>query len=168
MWLAMRGALGAQVHERHRASYLATTTNMTVLVLDSEDPIGAEAKARAETPLSQLDGVERIEGTYPFDVRLGQERSRLNRFFWNMRLPEFRDRFHADEAALCADCQLTQEETALVRARDWLGLVRYGVNFFVLEKFARLVGRSNLEVYAAMRGESFEEFLATRRVPEAR
>ena len=55
-----------------------------------------------------------------------------------------------------------------MRERDWLGLVRYGVNFFVLEKFARLVGKSNLEVYAAMRGESFEEFLATRRVPEAR
>lgn len=168
MWLAMRGALGDEVHELHKSSYLATTTNMTVLVLESEEPAGTQAATHADASLSQLDGVEEIGGTYPFDVRLGQERSRLNRFFWNMRLPEFRERFHADEAALCADCQLTPEETALVRERDWLGLVRYGVNFFVLEKFARLVGKSNLEVYAAMRGESFEEFLATRRVPEAR
>ena len=26
-----------------------------------------------------------------------------------------------------------------MRRRDWLGLIRYGVNFFVLEKFARVV-----------------------------
>ena len=40
--------------------------------------------------------------------------------------------------------------------------------FFVLEKFARVVRMSNLEVYAKMRGESFEDFMKTRRVPEAR
>lgn len=55
-----------------------------------------------------------------------------------------------------------------MRSRDWPGLVRYGVNFFVLETFARVVRMSNLEVCAAMRGESFEDFMKTRRVPDAR
>jgi hypothetical protein len=59
---------------------------------------------------------------------------------------------------------LTDEEATLVRNRDWLGLVRYGVNFFVLEKFARVVRMSNLEVC----GESFDDFLKTRRVLDAR
>lgn len=47
------------------------------------------------------------------------------------------------------------------------GLIRGGANFFVLEKFARLVGETNLEVYASMRGETFDEFMLTRAVPDA-
>jgi hypothetical protein len=85
-----------------------------------------------------------------------------------MRLPEARAEFSADEQAACEAAGLTAEETRMVRERDWIGLVRYGTNFFVLEKFARLVGETNLEVYAEMRGETFDEFMATRRVPDAR
>jgi gallate dioxygenase len=45
---------------------------------------------------------------------------------------------------------------------DWRELIHYGVIFFVLEKLAAAVGVSNLHVYAAMRGQSLEEFQATR------
>jgi protocatechuate 4,5-dioxygenase alpha chain len=82
--------------------------------------------------------------------------------------PEVRERFLADAEAAMAEAGLSEEEKRLVRARDWIGLVRYGVNFFVLEKFARVVRMTNLEVYAKMRGETFEAFMKTRRVPEAR
>ena len=116
----------------------------------------------------QLEGIERIAGTYPFDLRASIRTLHLNRFFWRMTEPAFRERFHADEEALYGECGLSDDERDLVRRRDWLGLVRYGVNFFVLEKFARVVRMSNPDVYAAMRGESLEEFLATRNVPGAR
>jgi hypothetical protein len=116
----------------------------------------------------QLAGIERIPGTYPFDLRASVRTLTLNRFFWRMTEPAFRERFRADEEALYADAGLSEEERALVRRRDWLGLVRYGVNFFVLEKFARVLRMSNPDVYAAMRGESLEQFLATRNVPGAR
>jgi hypothetical protein len=116
----------------------------------------------------QLEGIEQIEGTYAFDLRSSMKGLRLNRFFWNLRLAEHRDRFQIGEAGAMRDAELTVEEQSLVRNRDWLGLVRYGVNFFVLEKFARVVKMSNLEVYAYMRGESFPDFMKTRRVPEAR
>jgi gallate dioxygenase len=116
----------------------------------------------------QLDGIEAIPGTYPFDVRQSVKALRLNRFFWRMREPGFREEFLRDEAGLMARQGLSEEERSLVARRDWLGLVRYGVNFFVLEKFARVVRLSNLEVYAAMRGETLEEFLKTRNVPDAR
>ena len=46
--------------------------------------------------------------------------------------------------------------------KDWLGLVRYGVCFFVLEKFAAVIGVSNIHVYAAFRGQSLEDFQKTR------
>ena len=44
-------------------------------------------------------------------------------------------------------------------------MVRRGVSFFVLEKMAAVLGVSNPEVYAAFRGETLEQFLATRKVP---
>ena len=42
MWLAMRGAMGPHLRERHRAYYLATTTAMTVVLYD-EAASAAEA-----------------------------------------------------------------------------------------------------------------------------
>jgi protocatechuate 4,5-dioxygenase alpha chain len=62
---------------------------------------------------------------------------------------------------------LNECEKHLIRERDWLGLIQYGANFFVLEKFARGSKKTNLEVYTAFRGESFEDFMKTRRVPDA-
>ena len=116
----------------------------------------------------QLEGLERIAGTYPFDLATSVRTLRINRFFWRMTDPAHRARFVADETGLCAGEGLSVEECDLVRRRDWLGLVRYGVNFFVLEKFARVSKTTNLHVYAEMRGESLEQFLATRNVPGAR
>jgi protocatechuate 4,5-dioxygenase alpha chain len=116
----------------------------------------------------QLAGLEDVAGTYPFDLRASHRALKLNRFFWRMVQPEWRQRFAADPEALMTDAGLSDQEKALVRARDWIGLVRYGVCFFVMEKFARVARMSNLEVYAAMRGESFEAFMQTRRVPDAR
>jgi gallate dioxygenase len=116
----------------------------------------------------QLEGVSTIPGTYPFDLRVNLRTRRLNTFLWNLRLPDHRATFMASEAASMQAAGLTNEEQRLVTARDWLGLVKYGVNFFVLEKFARVAKTTNLEMYAQMRGETFEEFLATRRVPDAR
>ena len=116
----------------------------------------------------QLDGIETIEGTYPFDLRASVRALRLNRFFWSMTKPEARELYRRDAEASFDSAGLTDAERDLVRERDWLGLVRYGVCFFVLEKFARVAKLSNPDVYAAMRGETLDAFLATRNVPDAR
>ena len=47
-------------------------------------------------------------------------------------------------------------------ALDWRGMIHYGVSFFMLEKLGAVVGVSNLHIYAAMRGQSLEEFQKTR------
>ena len=52
----------------------------------------------------------------------------------------------------------------LIKNRRWIEMVRRGVSFFVLEKMAAVIGVSNPEVYAAFRGETLEEFMATRKV----
>ena len=165
MWLAMRGALSDDIRKVHQNYYLATTTAMTVLVFEEHE---AAASGAGKAGNVQLEGVETIPGTYAFDIRTAVDTIKLNRFFWEMRTPTARAAFQSDEAAACAEAGLTAAETALVRARDWLGLIKGGANFFVLEKFARLVGETNLEVYASMRGETFDEFMQTRQVPDAR
>lgn len=116
----------------------------------------------------QIAGLEELEGTYVFDLRTSNRTLAFNRFFWNMIREEYRQAFWTDEEAAMSAANLSDVEKALVRARDWLGIVQYGVSFFVLEKWARVVKKTNLEVYAIMRGESFEEFMQTRQVPGAR
>ena len=121
---------------------------------------------RTQNP--QTVGLEDLTGTYVFDLRVCNRTLNLNRFFWNMIRAASREAFWSDEEAAMTDAGLNDTEKTLVRARDWLGLVKYGVNFFVLEKWARVVKKTNLEVYAIMRSESFEDFMATRQVPDAR
>jgi len=113
----------------------------------------------------QLEGIEQIDGTYAFDLRTSNRTLKLNRFFWNMIGAAYREAFLQDPDAVMTAAGLTAQEKTMVEQRDWIGLVRHGVNFFVLEKFARVARKSNLEVYASMRGETLDEFLATRRVP---
>ena len=76
--------------------------------------------------------------------------------------PAHRARFLADPEGAFADAGLTEQERDLVRRRDWRGLIHYGVIFFMLEKLGAVVGVSNLHIYAAMRGQSLEEFQKTR------
>lgn len=116
----------------------------------------------------QLEGVERLEGTYPFDVRKSYKARKLNRFLWNLRLPECRAPFMVDEGAACDTAGLSDYEKNLVLKRDWLAMIKYGVPMFLIEKIARVLKITNMEIYAIFRGETFEEFLKTRRVPGAR
>lgn len=116
----------------------------------------------------QLEGIEDIAGTYPFDLRVSNRTLRLNRFFWNMIRADFREAYLRDPVAAMTGAGIAPDEQKMVLAQDWIGLVRHGVNFFVLEKFARVARKTNLEVYGLMRGETLEEFMATRRVPTMR
>ncbi|MES2261787.1 MAG: protocatechuate 3,4-dioxygenase [Pseudomonadota bacterium] len=113
----------------------------------------------------QLEGIGELEGTYVFDVAKSVKAVRLNRFFWRHREPAFRALVERDLHAAFDELQLSEEERRLTEECDWIGLIRYGVSFFVLEKFARVRKTSNLAVYAAMRGETLDDFLATRKVP---
>lgn len=116
----------------------------------------------------QLAGLDDLEGTYIFDLRASHKALKLNRFLWSMIAAPARERYLADEEAAMTESGLSEKEKALLRARDWLGLVQNGATLFVMEKFARVVRKTNLEVYALMRGETFDEFMATRRVPDCR
>jgi protocatechuate 4,5-dioxygenase alpha subunit len=116
----------------------------------------------------QLKGVEKLEGTYIFDLKTSAKALRLNRFLHGFIVPEKREAFKTNPEAAFEKGGLTPEERRMVRELDWAALMRYGASFFCLEKLARVRGVSNPEMVAGFRGETLEEFLKTRRVPGAR
>ena len=98
----------------------------------------------------------------PFDIARSVKGYRINKFLHDLVNPDHRARFLDDPERAFKEAGLTDEEKELIRSRDWPGMIHYGVIFFMLEKLAAVIGVSNLHVYAAMRGETLEEFLKTR------
>ncbi len=164
MWLVMRGALSDNVERVHSSYYLPSMTGIATLVLDDEGgelPAAVHERHR-EKMAEQLRGSDKLTGTYPFDIAASVKAYRLNKYLHAMIDPQRRARFLSDPEASFAEAGLSEEEKDLVRRRDWPGLIRYGVIFFMLEKLAAVIGVSNLHIYAAMRGESLDDFLKTR------
>jgi gallate dioxygenase len=168
MWLTMRGALPAKVECRFRSYYLPSMAGIATAIYEGTDePNAAVVERHREHVAKQLSGVERLPGTYPFTLERSVERFRINDYLHRMVEPAHREAFLRDAEASFAAAGLTEEERALIRRRDWRGLMHYGVIFFMLEKLGAVVGVSNLHIYAAMRGETLEEFQKTRRAPGA-
>jgi gallate dioxygenase len=169
MWLVMRGAMTPHIKCLHRTYYLPSMTGIATAIYEDVDAVtDADAIARSrEAATRQLAGIELLEGTYPFDFARSVKAYRLNDFLHRMVEPAHRARFLADPEAAFAAAGLTDEERDLVRRRDWRGMIHYGVIFFMLEKLGAVSGVSNLHIYAAMRGQSLEDFQKTRNAPGA-
>jgi gallate dioxygenase len=164
MWMIARGAMSANVRKIHQAYYLPSMTGIATAIYENEavtPPVDTTAAHRAHVQ-HQLDGMERLEGTYPFTLARSVVAYRLNKFLHALVDPGARARFLADPEGAFTDAALTGEERDLVRRRDWRGMIHYGVIFFMLEKLGAVVGVSNLHIYAAMRGQTLEEFQKTR------
>ncbi len=157
MWLIMRGAMTERIRRLHRTYYLPSMTAIATAIYENDG---------AYPPLTpyrdQLEGAERLAGTYPYTLERSAKAYRLNGFLHDLIIPEHREAFLRDADTLMNSYALTAQEADLVRRRDWRGLIHFGVIFFVLEKLAAVVGVSNLHVYAAMRGQTLDEFQKTR------
>jgi len=164
MWLVMRGALSANIRKVHQTYYLPSMTAIATAIYENEasNDVGTNTKEYRHHMARQLDGADKIPGTYPFTLERSVKAYRLNKFLHDMVNPDHRKRFLADPEGSFNEAGLTEEEKDLVRRRDWRAMIHYGVIFFMLEKLGAVVGVSNLHIYAAMRGESLEEFQKTR------
>lgn len=164
MWLVMRGALSDGITCTHRSYYLPSMTAIATAIYENEAaPIDdALAEAHRARMGEQLRGADALEGTYPYTLERSAKGYRLNRFLHTLIDPAARATFRADEEAAYAAAALSDEERDLVRRRDWRGLIHYGAIFFLLEKLAAVIGASNLDIYAGMRGQSLADFQKTR------
>jgi gallate dioxygenase len=169
MWLVMRGALSANVRKIHQTYYLPSMTGIATAIYENQAsaPVAGEVLRHRLRMAEQSAGLEKLPGTYPFTLQRSVKAYRLNKFLHGMTRPEHRARFLADEEAAFTEAQLTAAERDMLRRRDWRGLIHYGVIFFMLEKLGAVTGVSNLHIYAAMRGQSLEEFQKTRNAPGA-
>jgi gallate dioxygenase len=164
MWLVMRGALAPKVKKLHQAYYLPSMTPIATVIFEN-DSIETDTESASDYRARinhEWDGLEKLPGTYPFTLERSVKAYRLNSFLHSLLQPERRKRFIEAPESLFEEAQLSDEERAMLRARDWRALMHYGAIFFLLEKLGAVVGTTNLHIYAAMRGQSLEDFLKTR------
>ena len=164
MWLVMRGALSAKVKKLHQAYYLPSMTPIATVIYEnaSDEKSDESVEAYRERIGRQWVGLDKLEGTYPFTLDRSVKAYRLNHFLHELVDPAKRKRFLSDPEPMFAEYALTEQERDMVRRRDWRALIQYGVIFFLLEKLGAVVGTTNLHIYAAMRGQSLEDFQKTR------
>jgi len=165
MWLIMRGAMTPKVKKVHQSYTLQSmTATATVIYEDLPDQESGESpEAYFAKAQREYDGVNEIEGSYPFNFDRSSRAYRLNKYLHGIIQPELRGRFLYDREGSYDRGYLTEEEKEMLRNLDWRALIQYGVIFFILEKLGAAVGTTNQEIYAAMRGEPLEDFLKTRK-----
>lgn len=164
MWMLMRGALAREVKCTHKTYFLPSMTPIVSMIFEEigdEEPGESDAALRARM-MRDWQGAEALEGTYPFTIERSVKGYRINHFLHSLVDPEIRARFRADEEGTLAAADLTDEERGLIRRRDWIGMIRYGAIFFMLEKLGAVTGVGNIHIYAAMKGMSVEAFQQTR------
>jgi protocatechuate 4,5-dioxygenase, alpha chain len=108
-----------------------------------------------------------IPDTSIFDLRLSRRGARLNRMCAALCSPTERDAFKRDEEVFMARFSLTDHEKALIRCRDFKGLIEAGMNIYAMLKIGSATGHSLYRMGAQMRGESYEQFLSTRNMKDA-
>jgi protocatechuate 4,5-dioxygenase alpha subunit len=117
---------------------------------------------------SERDFANPYPGSYLLTVSLAQQGYRLSTFCRSLMKPESRAACKADLESYMTSFQLTEAEKAMVRAKDWLAIARYGVNHFLVFRLASLFGDGLVGTAAQMRGETLDEFKRSRRVWEDR
>ena len=111
--------------------------------------------------------MQAIPDTSIFDLRLSRRGARLNRMCSALCSAAQRDAFKRDEEGFMSRFQLTETEKDLVRKRDFKGLIDAGMNIYAMLKIGSATGHSLYRMGAQMRGETYEEFLATRKMKDA-
>ena len=112
-------------------------------------------------------GLKPIADTSIFDLRTSRRGYRLNRMCGSLCSAANREAFKRDEEAYLSQFSLSEEEKALIRNRDFAGMIRAGMNIYFMLKIGSVTGNSLYRMGAQMRGESYEAFLATRNFKDA-
>jgi protocatechuate 4,5-dioxygenase, alpha chain len=111
--------------------------------------------------------MQEIPDTSIFDLRLSRRGARLNRMCSALCSAAEREAFKRDEEGFMARFGLTETEKDLIRKRDFKGLIDAGMNIYAMLKIGSATGNSLYRMGAQMRGETYEQFLATRNMKDA-
>ena len=112
-------------------------------------------------------GLSPIPDTSIFDLRASRRGYRLNKLCGSLCRPENRAAFKQHEESYMARFGLTESEKQLIRERNFAGMIDAGMNIYFMLKIGSVTGASLYRMGAQMRGESYEQFLATRNLRDA-
>ncbi|MEX2453356.1 MAG: protocatechuate 3,4-dioxygenase [Rhodospirillaceae bacterium] len=119
--------------------------------------------------MGEQTGRKPIPDTFVFDGAQSRRGYRLNKFSMSMAKAENREAFKADPEAFMDRYGLSEAEKQCVRDRDWRRMVEeHGGNIYMIMKVGALLGQGLYQIGAQQRGETYEEFLATRNASGAR
>lgn len=104
----------------------------------------------------------KISDSDVFDLSMSWRGLRINTMCNALSDPANREACKSDEEAFMARFDLTEAERQLVRARDFSGLLAAGGNIYFLLKLGVVTGNGLYRMGASMRGETHEQFLASR------
>lgn len=110
----------------------------------------------------QIDYSKPLPGTYLTTGIRAQRGYRLGKFCMTLMTPSNRETFKADHEKYMSDFGLSDYEKDLIRTKNWNRMLRYGVNTFMILKLSNALGVSQNHTGAAMRNQTYEEFMATR------
>ena len=114
--------------------------------------------------LAAVTKLSPIADTSIFDLRLSRRGYRLNKLCAALCSPQEREAFKRDEEGFMSRFGLTDAEKELIRKRDFQGLIDAGMNIYSMLKVGSATGNGLYKMGAQMRGESYEQFLATRNI----
>jgi protocatechuate 4,5-dioxygenase alpha chain len=124
---------------------------------------------RENAMAAQRDKSRTIPGTTVFDGAESRKGYRINKFAMSFTKPENRTAFTADEEAYMESWSLSDPERQFLRDRDYRGLIEEcGGNIYMIMKLGTCTGHGLYHVGAQLRGQTFEEFMATRTASGAR
>jgi len=135
---------------------------------------GAGTKPSWETEVELLPIKSRLidfdhppPGTYLVTGHRAQRGYRLSKFCMSFMKPDVRAKWKEDSEAYMRDFGLTDYEQSLIREQNWIGMIRYGISPFMIFKLSAAFGVGQNRTGAAMRGETYEDFMKTRNVKDA-
>src|SRR5262249_15272901 len=114
-----------------------------------------------------IDYAHPIAGTYLTTGARAARGYRFSKFCMSLMSPAVREAFKADAERVMQEAGLSADEKRLVRERDWNGILRHGTSTFMVLKLSNALGVGQNRTGAAMRGQSYEDFMATRNVKDA-
>ena len=118
-------------------------------------------------PRPQLPERPRVNDSDVFDLRLSWNGYRVNKMCSALSEADNRLLFKRSEEVFMDRYGLTEPERELVRRRDFQGLLDLGANIYFLIKLGVVTGHGLYQMGARMRGQTHEEFMATRNQPGA-
>lgn len=101
-----------------------------------------------------------IPGTRVYTAAQARKGYHLNQFAMSLMKADNRARWKADEAAYLADWPMTEEQKAVVLARDYNRLLELGGNIYCLSKIFSTDGLSFVQAVSTMTGMSVEDYQA--------